>query len=45
MKRSLQTILSIYNIPANVADAAIAKQADYWPCGSTNRGTISKRVS
>jgi hypothetical protein len=30
--------------PVNVAEAALAKQADLWPCGSVNIGIISNRV-
>jgi hypothetical protein len=31
-------------LPVNVAGATLAKQADLWPCGSVNTGTISSRV-
>jgi hypothetical protein len=40
-----QTARCVYSIPVNVAEATLAEQADFWPCGSVNTGTISKRVS
>jgi hypothetical protein len=44
-KRSATNNSQSITFPVNVANAAMAKQADYWLCGSTNRGTISKRAS
>jgi hypothetical protein len=30
--------------PVNAAEVTLAKQTDFWPCGSVNTGTVSKRL-